>query len=188
MSNRITFFNILDLDDEYRINLRNWRNQDFVRSKMFNDSIISYDEHMKFLEILKKRNDKKFFVCFCDNKPLAVLCYDIFDDSIEFGYYLVNKEYINSGFGAVLEYALLNHGFYKLNIYKMFCRTLDTNKKVIELHKKFGFQSFYEKILVRNEYKHICRQVILKHEWKEKKKKIEKIIKYLIPLENIDEL
>lgn len=189
MENKISFIDILNLGDQYKNNLREWRNQDFVRQKMFNDKIISLDEHIRFLECLKENESKKIFVCFCNMEPFAILQYDVCaDNSMEFGYYLINKKWIDGGFGIVLEYAILNYGFYKLKVDKIFCRTLKINTKIIALHKKFGFQSENKKILLNDEYKDICYQTILIENWKEKKESIEKIIKYFIPLKNIENL
>ena len=48
----VSFINILELDDIYIKNLRDWRNQDFVRQRMLNQEIITEEEHAGFIEHL----------------------------------------------------------------------------------------------------------------------------------------
>jgi len=47
----VNFINILNLDDMYVKKMREWRNQDFVRQRMFNREIITEEEHARLLSI-----------------------------------------------------------------------------------------------------------------------------------------
>jgi len=116
----VNFINILNLDDMYVKKMREWRNQDFVRQRMFKE-----EEHARFIEHLKDNREKNYYVCFLGNKPFGVLYYEFFrkNNNLEFGYYLTEQEFINSGLGIVMEYSLLNHAFYDLKVNKVFCRT-----------------------------------------------------------------
>jgi len=92
---------------------------------------------------LKDNREKNYYVCFLGNKPFGVLYYEFFrkNNNLEFGYYLTEQEFINSGLGIVMEYSLLNHAFYDLKVNKVFCRTLSSNEKVVSLHMNFGFET-----------------------------------------------
>lgn len=192
MSKKITFVDIIDLNDEIKQKLRCWRNEEFVRENMFNQEIISKEEHQAFIKKLETDNSTKIFIAFRDNEPFGVLNYHLREeDSLEFGYYLIDKKYINSGLGVLLEYDLLNHAFNNLKVKKVYCRTLTYNKKVINLHKKFGFveEKTLKNIARKNdEFLDACMQAIYPDIWEIKRKKLEKVIKYIIPLENIDRL
>lgn len=186
MNNKIDIIDLLDLDNEFGIKLRDWRNQEFVREKMFNKEIITLDEHIKFLNKLAIVREKKIFICFLNEEPFGVLQYDIADaTSIEFGYNLIDINKVNSGLGAILEYEMLNYGFYKLNRQNIFCRTLTSNRKVVELHKKFGFKSKVENLIFNEENIEICYQDIYESDWKNIENKFKKTINVLIPLDNI---
>ncbi|WP_425449711.1 UDP-4-amino-4,6-dideoxy-N-acetyl-beta-L-altrosamine N-acetyltransferase [Dethiothermospora halolimnae] len=187
----ISFYNIFDLDNKYKEKLLEWRNQKFVREKMFNSDIIQKRDHYRFLKEAKKNKQKKIYIAFYDNKPFGVLNYDYFskENSIEFGFYLIDETYINSGFGIVLEYALLEHGFNNLNLDNVHCRTKLSNNKVVNLHSKFGFETkeIYTKNVNENKIE-ICYQQINKVIWNKRKDKIINLLKYIMPIDNIGKL
>lgn len=189
----VHFRNILNLDEEYIIKLRQWRNQDYVRNNMFNQQIISEEEHSSFVASLKDSQEKSINICFVGEKPFGVIHYDYFrkNDNLEFGYYLVDASYNNSGLGIIMEYALLNHAFYELEVHKVFCRTLARNEKVVSLHSHFGF--FTEGVLrqhikIQNNYLDIVFQAIDKNTWDLNKPKIEKYIKVLLGTHTIGKI
>lgn len=163
--------------------VRDWRNNDFVRKHMFNNQIITENEHKGFLDGLQNSVNRKYYIAFFDGKPFGVLNTNIDSDGkkLEFGYYLTDIRYVDGGFGAILEYALLNHAFFSLNVKTVFCRVLTENKKVISLHKRFGFE-----IIMSDE--EICFQSIGAERWKEKQKYIENIIGSILPISDIGRL
>ncbi|SHJ67008.1 UDP-4-amino-4,6-dideoxy-N-acetyl-beta-L-altrosamine N-acetyltransferase [Paramaledivibacter caminithermalis] len=189
MNKKITFIDITKSDNDIKQQLRYWRNQEFIRKNMFNQDIISKEDHEKFLRKLEEDDSTKVFLTFYDNRPFGVLNYHLREeDSLEFGYYLIDEKHISSGLGAVLEYVLLNHAFYNLKVKKVYCRTLTYNKKVINLHKKFGFivQKTLKNIIKRDgKSLDACMQVIYPEIWEKQRTKIKKIIKYIIPLDDI---
>jgi UDP-4-amino-4,6-dideoxy-N-acetyl-beta-L-altrosamine N-acetyltransferase len=177
--------NILNLNEGYISKLRYWRNQDFVRDNMFSQEIICEDEHIDFIDQLREKKGKYFYLCFIGEKPFGVLYYDYFtkNNNLEFGYYLVEDKYTNSGLGVIMEYALLNHGFYDLKVHKVFCRTLTRNEKVVSLHNNFGFLTegiLKQHIKIYDNYLDLAVQAIDKNTWNVNKPKIEKYIKVLL--------
>lgn len=176
---KISFKNIMDLDDKYKKELRNWRNQEFVREKMLNTHIITEEEHYKFLDRVKDNDDKRIYVSFKGDKPLGVITYEYFRDvdKVEFGFYLVDEKYMNGGYGIVMEYAFLEYVFDKIKPKKVFCRTKKENAKVISLHSKFGFVEDEEENVNGN----ICYQSISFEIWKGTKSYIERALKTIQP-------
>lgn len=186
----VSFINILELDDIYIKNLRDWRNQDFVRQRMLNQQIITEEEHAGFIEHLKNNKEKRYYISFLGSRPFGVLCYD-FDkknNNLEFGYYLIEQDLINSGLGIVMEYSLLNHAFYDLKVNKVFCRTLASNEKVVSLHTKFGFVTegiLKQHVKTIGGYDDITLQAITESMWAQKKEKIEKYIRVIVDIGRI---
>lgn len=183
MSARISFINLLDAEEKIKWQVRAWRNNDFVKKNMFNTHIISESEHKAFLDKLQNSISDKYYIAFYGDEPFGVLNIHIDSDGtkLEFGYYLTDIKYVDSGFGAILEYALLNHAFYGLNIKTVFCRTLPMNKKVVALHERFGFD-----IIMCDE--EICCQGISAKKWEDKRKYIENIIGSIFPINDIGRL
>jgi len=187
----ITFENILNLDETYKEKIRQWRNLPFVRNKMINSHIISRDEHKKFLSSLEQNSKKRYYLVFYKMDPIGVVDYQIYENkSLEFGFYLINENLSQVGFGAVFEYSILNHAFFDLKMNVVVCNTLVENKKVINLHRRFGFKEkeVHEiKVEKKEETKELLQQIITKEEWVKVKPNIEKAIKIIVPVEKIGE-
>lgn len=183
MSTKINFANLLDADEKMKMEVRTWRNYDFVRENMFNTHIISEDEHKEYLERLKKSISDKQYIAFCGMEPFGVINThtDFKGKRLEFGYYLTDEKYVNGGFGAILEYVLLEHAFFDLRLDTVFCRTLSTNKKVIALHKRFGFD-----VSLGDEQ--LCYQNISAGKWREKREFIKNIISNIFTVADIGKL
>lgn len=183
MGGKITFINFLDAEEKLKWEVREWRNEDFVRANMFNNKIISEDEHKNFLNKLQYSSVDKYYIAFYEGEPFGILNMhiDFNNKKLEFGYYLSKIKYIDGGYGAILEYALLNHAFFNLKIQTVFCRTLAANKKVVALHKRFGFD-----ILSCDEA--VCHQSIDSSQWIDKKAYIENVLCRIIDLEDIGKL
>lgn len=183
MSTKINFINLLDADEKLKMEVRIWRNYDFVRNNMLNTHIISEDEHKKYLERLKESISDKQYIAFYGKEAFGVINThtDFEGKRLEFGYYLTDEKYVDGGFGAILEYALLEHAFFDLRLDTVFCRTLSSNKKVIALHKRFGFD-----ITLQDE--RLCYQSISAGKWREKRILVGKIINNIFAVENIGKL
>jgi len=186
----VNYINVLELDDIYIKKLRDWRNQDFVRRRMFNQEIITEEEHAGFIEHLKNNSEKNYYICFLGSRSFGVLCYD-FDrknNNLEFGYYLVEQEFINSGLGIVMEYSLLNHAFYDLKVNKVFCRTISSNEKVVSLHTNFGFETegiLKQHVKMNDSYEDITFQAITESIWAQNRAKIEKYMRVIVDIDKI---
>lgn len=183
MKARIRFINLLDAGEKIKMQVRTWRNDDFVRKNMLNTHIISEQEHENFLAKLQNDISVRYYIAFYDDEPIGVLNMhiDIDAQKLEFGYYLSNIKYVDSGFGAILEYVLLNHAFYSLELDTVFCRTLSNNKKVVTLHKRFGFD-----VIKCDEQ--ICYQSVSADRWKVNKEYIESVINKIFPIQDIGSL
>ncbi|MCW6077022.1 UDP-4-amino-4,6-dideoxy-N-acetyl-beta-L-altrosamine N-acetyltransferase [Clostridium sporogenes] len=185
----IKIIDILKLDQKYKNRLRIWRNQDFVRKNMFCQEIITKEQHSQFIDSLIERADKKFLIAFRNNIPFGVLYYTFFekDNSIEFGYYLVQQNDINSGLGIALEYMLLEHAFENIGAEKVFARTFDFNNKVVNIHKKFGFhtENIFKKNTDLDKLEDVHFQSIFKYDWNKKKKKIKPLVEFICPIVNM---
>ena len=61
--------------------VRDWRNNDFVRKHMFNNQIITENEHKGFLDGLQNSVNRKYYIAFFDGKPFGVLNTNIDSDA-----------------------------------------------------------------------------------------------------------
>lgn len=90
-----------------------WRNDKKIREWMTNHEMIPFSDHLKFIESLKTREDKFYWLVYKDSNPIAV--FDIIDvdyekEETEPGYYL-NPDLLNSGEGLFFNYSFRNFLF-----------------------------------------------------------------------------
>ena len=99
-------------DEEVRL-VWEWRNDARIREWMTNQEEIPFENHLRFIESLKARIDKYYWLVYKGSMPIAVL--DIIDidyekGETEPGYYL-NPELLNSGEGLFFNYNFRNFLF-----------------------------------------------------------------------------
>jgi RimJ/RimL family protein N-acetyltransferase len=139
-------------------------------------------------------NKQKYaYIGFVDEIPFGVLHFQFCRDTgiLDFGHYLVDEKYLNSGLGTVLEYVVLNFAFDKVNAIKVLSKVLAYNKKVIGLHSKFGFVLDMIKkdyVKIDEDYYDVHFQSMDRMRWEQNKAKIERAIKVLFKLEEIEGL
>lgn len=137
---RLLFKSFTALTDEEIVLVHEMRNSDAVRFKMYNQELISQEEHRKWIASLSQRNDCRYFLVYAGEKAIGVVDFtSVSNDSCEWGYYL-SPDMQASGYGILLEYYLLKYAFETLGVKKIFCAVLDSNKTVYDTHiKHFGF-------------------------------------------------
>ena len=141
--NDIRFVNILEVDDILKERVRCWRNKEEVRKGMFTQHIISREEHANWLEDLKNRNDRKFWIVFFENVPIgSVNLQNIHDAKLtsEWGFYIGEDEYRGKGLGKCILFKLLEMFFEEMKFKMLITKTLFNNNVALELYKKFRFK------------------------------------------------
>jgi UDP-4-amino-4,6-dideoxy-N-acetyl-beta-L-altrosamine N-acetyltransferase len=136
--NLINFINLTEQESEM---VRNWRNNESVRKWMYNDNEISIGEHRNFINLLKNYNEKAYWLVKIDKEYVAVL--DLLNINWQyrrayFGIY-ANPESRTAGIGRILDNLADKIAFEILNLHSLKLEVLETNERVINLHKKMGF-------------------------------------------------
>jgi len=137
-STHITFKNILDTP--YTEELREWRNQDFVRENMTNHDLIGEEEHRAYLDSLRRSDTNKVFLAMNHADPLAVVTMKINweEQYVEPGTYIINQKYLGNGYGIIMSYFRLEYIFDLMPSGRMRTVILDKNERNISLQKKMG--------------------------------------------------
>ncbi|MDO5154428.1 MAG: hypothetical protein Q4D51_00540 [Eubacteriales bacterium] len=128
------------LDDDTIANIRIWRNQDFVKTKMYSQHEISEEEHKNYIKSIKENPNRGLFVFYLDDQPFGVYQYTITpeDNSVTGGNYLVDEEYVYMGYGMIQIYFMGVIKFDVLKCDREYEETLDTNTRILTLAKKMG--------------------------------------------------
>ena len=141
--NNLRFVNILELDAAIWEKVRQWRNKDEIRTSMLSQHNISEKEHRSWLEGLRLKNDRKFFVVFNDGIPVGSAYFhniDYADSSSEWGFYIGDDAYKDKGLGKRIVFKLLGIFFGELKTKTLLTTELSHNKPAINIYNKFRFK------------------------------------------------
>ena len=171
-----------DIRKEHLEIMRNWRNSKEVKTHMYTDTCITPQQQEKWYKNIKARNDERHWVITSNGDPVGVVNLkdiDFHHKTAEWAFYIGNTEHRNTGAATLIEYKLLEYVFLEMKLHKLNCAVLDFNNKVINMHKKFGFQQegvVRENILKNNRYVSVILLGILDREWRKKREEFKRII------------
>ncbi|MEO4054185.1 UDP-4-amino-4,6-dideoxy-N-acetyl-beta-L-altrosamine N-acetyltransferase [Solibacillus sp. CAU 1738] len=151
-----------------------WRNQEHIRSVMFNNNIISWQQHMDWYNELKNKKSKisKMFT-FKDVTygVLNINDIDKYSNKCSWGFYIGEIE-SPKGTGLLLGYTCLEFIFKELKFRKLCAEVIETNKISCGFHEKLGFklEGTLRKHIKRNDrYEDIYVYSLFANEWEEKR-------------------
>lgn len=105
---KYTFTNFINLDEDLIKQVWQWRNAPEIREYMYNKEIIPLENHLRFVQSLRERNDVAYWLVRKGEEPIGVTNLtdiNIEESSAELGYYMLPSK-LNSGLG--LEFAYNN--------------------------------------------------------------------------------
>ena len=171
--------------DEITIqNIREWRNQDFVRKNMFHQDIIGEEEHNRWIQRVKDDQRKHLFVFYLDDEPFGVeiYTYNEKDDYVEIGNYLTSIDYQAMGYGVIMSYFGLDIMYNVLGYERMESEILEYNKRA-GLNRFFNEKEEYREKAVSIKGKEYNIRVVrgTKNDWDSfEKAKLAKLVKRFV--------
>jgi UDP-4-amino-4,6-dideoxy-N-acetyl-beta-L-altrosamine N-acetyltransferase len=120
-----------------------WRNQPEVARWMYNDHVISADEHARWFAAAMIDPRRRYWIIETDGAPVGLAnLYDIdlANRKTAWAYYLAEPSTRGQGIGAVVEYQVIEQVFGALGLTKLWCEVLADNEAVWKLHESFGFR------------------------------------------------
>jgi UDP-4-amino-4,6-dideoxy-N-acetyl-beta-L-altrosamine N-acetyltransferase len=175
--NKYTFINFIYTDEGEKNMILSWRNDLSIRKWMYDKEPISLKNHLNFLESLKFRKDRLYFLVKRNDENIGVFSLvDINNFEGEWGYYLAPTMH-NRNLGVEFYYATLKYCFESIQIKKVKGFALDENRNANSLNSLFGF----EKLEINKEFADgVFFQVLLTVEkWKKTVENDPKIKKLL---------
>lgn len=129
--------NFVELMDNQKLMILNWRNNENVRSWMCNPYTISKEDHFEFMLKLKNDKTKQYHLVFLEEQPIGVIYFtNIVTNSAEIGIY-ANPQM--RGVGKVLMNALIEYGFSTLGVKILIASVFSDNERAKHLYEKFDF-------------------------------------------------
>ncbi len=115
-----------------------WRNSDKIRTKMVNQDIISWEKHLNFIESLKNRTDKLYYLFCVDGVPVGNQNFVSIKDGIcVAGSYIGNENY--NGYGIPMMYYAQKMVFEDFKWKRINSDILKSNKRTYLLEKKYFY-------------------------------------------------
>ena len=147
MKDKIELINFINASLEEKKMILEWRNNPNIRKWMYNQKEISLDSHLSFIELLKTLKDKIYFLVKMDKEYIGVIYFnniDYQDKSTYFGLYSNPKI---TGVGKILLKNIIDYAFNTLCMNTLKLEVFETNKKALNLYKKFNFKEIEKKII-----------------------------------------
>lgn len=126
-----------------------------------------------FQSYLKNRSyNVRCAICLSESDEMIGVAYLLNIDWIarnaEFAISIWASKYRDKGIGKKASNLLLNHGFYDLNLHKIYLAVIEKNVRAIELYKKLGFNLegiMREAVFKDNTYHNLVMMGILREEY-----------------------
>ena len=114
----IRFENILKSTLKEQKEIREWRNDPKVRKFMYNSEIITEEQHLKWIDSLKKsENTDVFFIIYAEQKIGIVSVKKISTKIYNWGIYLNNSVEKGKGIGREIGEKFLKFLFYEVIVF-----------------------------------------------------------------------
>lgn len=137
LSSKLVNFTKLSLDEKKMI--LKWRNSPLVKKWMYNREDINFEDHLLYIDSLKNRDDRIYFLV--KNKVDYLGVVDLTEIkknmSAELGIY-INP--LLKGYGSLLIKKIVNYGFDVLKLKILNANVYEDNTRAINLYKKFNFK------------------------------------------------
>jgi len=129
---------VVEEDSDFLITLLNMEE---IKNNFPRSVPITKQSHIQFIEKLKQSHEY-YWIIEKNNIPIGTISiYNINYDHnrAEWGRFVIHPKYCRQGIGTAVLFAIINHGFNKLNLHKLYCYSIPTNLIALNLYSKLGF-------------------------------------------------
>lgn len=132
----IQLLNFTTLNRRQKELVLTWRNHPDIRKWMMEESVISLEDHLRFIDLLPSKTDRCYFLVQQESAYIGVInLTSISSDSAELGIYAHPDM---RGVGNILMNNLINHAK-TLGLSKLIANVYIANIRAQNLYKKFHF-------------------------------------------------
>ncbi len=134
--------NFINLSDSEREIVRLWRNNEIIMKWMYQDHLISFEEHSNFINKLRADNNNFYWMIKKNTGDyigvISLNRIDLRNKNAYFGIYS-NPESKLSGGGGLLIECLKKLAFDIINLHTLKLEVIESNKRAIDFYEKSGF-------------------------------------------------
>ncbi len=143
----IELINFTNLSYDEKLEILSLRNHICVRKWMFDKEPIALENHISYIDSLKDKKDRVYFVIKQYGQAVGVIDFtniDLNNLEADIGLY-ANPKF--KGVGSLLMQNILDYAFNELNLKKLVAKVFEDNFSAIKLYKKFNFKEVGKKIV-----------------------------------------
>ena len=159
--------------------LRAWRNLPQISKNMYTDHYITPEEHAAWFRNALADSTRRYWIICCDDKDVGLVNLYAMDSAnrrCHWAFYVADPYARGKGVGSAVELEILHYVFEKLEFNKLCCEVLATNRGVVRMHQRFGFQQeglFRRHIRKGEGFVDVVCMAILKEDWERQRAKLE---------------
>lgn len=159
-----------------------WRNSEGVRRFMLNDNLITPEEHKRWYQIISSDTNCEWLMAVFRGKSVGVVYIKEInrkDGTCTWGMYL-GEDLRNSGIGVLMQIHIIDRMVNHHSVRKIWGETLESNPRVILMHKMFGFEEegiLKEHVRRGDKYEDIIRTALFTTKWPHIRAKLIKLLK-----------
>ncbi len=157
-----------------------WRNRDFVRKNFIYQKPFTKEGHKTWLrEQVEPGHVVQFIICVEEEKAClrdigSVYLRDIDREKgeAEYGVFIGESDALGKGYGTQAAKRMLDYGFGKLGLKKIFLRLLEDNLRALKSYEKAGFQLMSnrrETVILEQGAREVLFMEIDRGRWEERK-------------------
>jgi UDP-4-amino-4,6-dideoxy-N-acetyl-beta-L-altrosamine N-acetyltransferase len=158
------------------IQIMNMRMLPEVTRYMYTDPKLNIESQKKWFKNIEESNEDLYWIIEFENVDIGVLSINNIDNinkRCSWAYYIGDSSFRGRGIATNLECNIYDYVFEILKLNKLCCEVFEFNKKVIDIHKKFGSEIegvLKEHILKENKFYNVVIMGITKNMWISKRK------------------
>lgn len=170
------YLRALELDDVKQ--LVKWRNDNDITSLLGgNTQFVSSYRESEWLKsiLLNDRNDLRLAICLVENQlhigNVNLTSINWINRTAEFSIFIGEKGFWGKGLASEATRQILEHGFFEMNLNRIYLYVLENNKDAINLYKKTGFVQeglLRESVFKNKRMNNLILMSILKKEYNER--------------------
>jgi len=147
-----------------------WRNSERIRANMYNDHVITHEEHHAWFRRIDRDDSSRYQVFEHRNRPVGlsyITDIDRINGTCRWGFYLGETD-LPSGGGTVMGYLAMNHAFKEEQLRRVSGEVLSFNQPSQRFFRRLGFTEegrLRRHLLRNNEPVDIILFAMLKEEW-----------------------
>lgn len=155
-------------------NIIKWRNSSHIMNVFIDRTPLTEEIHNNWLENKVSKGEVcQFIACDLDNNVDFGSGYlrdiDLKNKKAEYGIFIGEEDYIGKGYGSIITKKVIDYGFDKIGLNKIYARVLAFNKPSYNMFLKLGFSQdaiLRDDVIIDGQYTDVYIMSILKREWK----------------------